>query len=168
MLRSGARTGDALFVTGPLGGSAAGLRVLRGRRIDGATAELVAWHRRPRARLREGWQARLSGATAMIDVSDGLGRDLDRLAVASGVGVALSEVPVVPGARLEEALGGGEDFELVMATAAPERLVADFAQAGLRTPVRIGSCTEAPRERRWDGGSFPAAGFRHQFSAEPS
>ena len=48
----------------------------------------------------------------MIDVSDGLGIDLDRLATASGVGVVLDTVPVAEGATREEALGGGEDYEL--------------------------------------------------------
>ena len=55
------------------------------------------------------------GATAMIDVSDGLGLDLSRVCEASGVGVRLqlADVPVAPAATLHEALSGGEDYELL-------------------------------------------------------
>ena len=53
---------------------------------------------------------------AMIDVSDGLLADLGHVADASGVGFRLDRVPVSPGATIEEALGGGEDYELVVAT----------------------------------------------------
>src|SRR5579872_1444102 len=92
VLRSGARAGDALFVTGPLGGASAGLRALvergtsstptaRGDTTEARLrADLEAAHRRPRARLAEGEAARRAGASAMIDVSDGLLLDLGRLA----------------------------------------------------------------------------------------
>ena len=71
----------------------------------------------------------------MIDVSDGLGIDLDRLATASGVGVVLDAVPVAEGATREEALGGGEDYELVFAAPDPEAVAGAFAAAGLRPPI---------------------------------
>ena len=95
-----------------------------------------AAYRRPVARLREGELARRAGAHAMIDVSDGLALDLHRLADASGVGFALDDVPVAEGATPEEALGGGEDYELVIAAAPAtvDALCADFEDAGLRTP----------------------------------
>ena len=131
--RDGAAAGDVLFVTGPLGGSAAGLRLLRA----GASGSAVERHRRPRPLLRAGRFAREAGATAMIDVSDGLGLDLARLALASGVGVALRDVPVAAGATLEEALGGGEDYELVVCTPNPEVLRATFDREGCPEPIEI-------------------------------
>src|ERR1700735_868819 len=77
--RSGARAGDVLLLTGPCGGSAAGLRALRaGSGAGGA-------YPRPLARRPEGQVARRHGAHAIIDVSDGLSLDLHRLADASGV-----------------------------------------------------------------------------------
>ena len=128
LLRSGARPGDHLVVTGPLGGSAAGLRLLR----DGAdtsgpeAAALVRAHRRPQARLREGEVARLAGATSAIDISDGLVAEVGHLGRASGVGVVLESLPVAEGATEEEALGGGEEYELLVATPDPDRLVEAF------------------------------------------
>ncbi|HZD65530.1 MAG TPA: thiamine-phosphate kinase, partial [Acidimicrobiales bacterium] len=115
VLRSGARPGDQVFVTGPLGASAAGLRALRAGRRDPAGQALAARHRRPVARVAEGLAAATGGARAMIDVSDGLASDLSHLARASGVGVDLAVVPVAEGATEADALGGGEDYELVFA-----------------------------------------------------
>jgi len=83
--RSGARAGDTLVVTGPLGASAAGLRLARlgGQGAvpeDAGAAPLVAAHRRPVARLAEGRVARRSGVRAAIDLSDGLSADAAHLA----------------------------------------------------------------------------------------
>ncbi len=156
--RAGASAGDVLVVTGPLGGSAAGLRLLRSGRGDGP---LVAAHRRPLARLAEGRVAAEAGASAMIDVSDGLALDLHRLADASGVGFVLDAVPVAPGARLDEALGGGEDYELVVATPDPGALGAAFAGAGLRPPVVMGRCTAGVGERLLGGEPLGRLGFDH-------
>ena len=71
----------------------------------------------------------------MIDVSDGLGLDLHRLADASGVGFRLDEVPAAVGATLDEALGGGEDYELLLAVSATDAdgLVSAF-EAGRAAP----------------------------------
>jgi len=116
VLRSGARPGDRVVVTGELGGSAAGLR------LSGSTTTpneqqvaLVRRHVRPTARVGEGGVLASNGASAMMDVSDGLAIDLSRLARASHVGakVVVGDVPVAAGATLEEALGGGEDYELL-------------------------------------------------------
>ncbi len=96
--RSGARPGDSLWLTGPLGASAAGLRLARSGATSGAAAPLVAAHRRPRARLAEGEAARLAGASAAVDISDGLVADARHLAEASGVGLALVGIPVADGA----------------------------------------------------------------------
>ena len=161
LLRSGARPGDRLFVTGPLGRSAAGLRVLRtagpGRRPRPSDPDLVRAHRRPAARLAEGEAARRSGASAAIDVSDGLAADLVHLAEASGVGVALDGVPVADGATRDEALGGGEDYELVVATAVPDDLEAAFRVAGLAGPDPDRP-VHRPRRAAHPGRRAPASG----------
>ena len=167
VLRSGARPGDLLFVTGALGAATAGLRLLRAQsgqsqiEGEGEVEALTQAHRRPVARLAEGETARRAGATAMIDVSDGLLADLGHVAGASRVGYRLDEVPVAAGATLEEALGGGEDYELVVATADPESLSAAFAEAGLRAPVLMGSCTADPAQRTVAGEPAPSLGWQH-------
>jgi thiamine-monophosphate kinase len=159
VLRSGASPGDRLLVTGPLGGSAAGLRLLRAGRREPASA--IAAHTRPRARIAEGVVAREAGATAMMDVSDGLAIDLHRLADASGVGVVLHTVPVAPGATEEEALGGGEDFELIIASPDPSGLVDAFVSAGLRPPIEIGRCSADRAERTLRSRPLERSGFEH-------
>lgn len=140
VLRSGAREGDAVCVTGTLGGAHAGLLVLQlgaveadavraeitsGSGADGL-AVLAAAQLRPRPRLSEG-QALTPLATAMIDVSDGLAIDLERICRASGVGCDIwsAAVPFHPDLHhaanavpdLPEPLGcallGGEDLELL-------------------------------------------------------
>ncbi len=166
LLRSGARPGDRLFTTGPLGRSAAGLRLLRaapGTPRPVAAPGLIRAHRRPVARLAEGEAARRSGATAAIDVSDGLVADLIHLAEASGVGVELDDVPVAEGATLGEALGGGEEYELVVATGSPDALLAAFRAAGLPAPLPLGWCTDRPGEHTLGGEPLPPGGWRHTF-----
>ena len=130
VLRSGARAGDVLAVSGPLGRSAAGLELLQehgaqaeAREPAGLVAELLTYHRRPLTDLSQGPRAAAAGATAMIDVSDGLVRDADRIARASGVVLDLDEEVVRDLAqRLEPAVGasarrcvlaGGEEHELL-------------------------------------------------------
>lgn len=166
VLRSGASPGDTLFATGPLGSSAAGLQLLRAGK--GAEApDLVLAHRRPRARLREGAAARVAGATAMIDVSDGLAADLRHLADASRVGVVVDHVPVPIGmSRVSDdpeglALGGGEDYELVFSAPDPDRVETTFAELGLGKPIRIGRCTGDPGERRLRDRELPSLGWVH-------
>jgi thiamine-monophosphate kinase len=104
----------------------------------------------------------------MIDLSDGLAIDLDRVAVASGVGLALTDVPVAQGATAEQALGGGEDYELAFSAPDPEAVAAAFDAAGLRAPVRIGSCTTDPEERQLGGARLQAAGWEHDWRAPSS
>ncbi|MGZ4109704.1 MAG: thiamine-phosphate kinase [Actinomycetota bacterium] len=115
--RSGASVGDVVAVTGELGGSAAGLRLTEMRTLPNeAERGLIRRHLRPAARVGEAGVLAGHGATAMIDVSDGLALDLARVCRASGVGarLALADVPIAPGATLEDALGGGEDYELLV------------------------------------------------------
>lgn len=133
VLRSGARPGDRVTVTGELGGSAAGLRLMQLRTMP--TAEelaLVRRHLRPTARVGEGGVLARYGATAMMDVSDGLAIDLGRLARSSGVSarVSIDDVPVAAGATTDDALGGGEDYELLATL--PDAEAVDAARAELR------------------------------------
>lgn len=131
MTRAGAQVGDVVAVTGTLGEAAAGLAVLRnqsdavlvdlGRRHPG----LALRHRRGCARIAAG-RALTGLATSAIDVSDGLGLDLGRVALASGVGMRLDleSLPAGPGVRDVEAhlgrrlaLSGGDDYELAVTLA---------------------------------------------------
>jgi thiamine-monophosphate kinase len=132
ILRSGARRGDAIAVTGSLGRSAAGLSVLElpsAPQGVGATtlAEVTAAHLRPVPRVDEAhWMAGAGGVTAMIDLSDGLATDLAHIAEESGAHcrVELDRVPIDSGTRdvaralgadpLAWATGGGEDYELLV------------------------------------------------------
>jgi thiamine-monophosphate kinase len=161
VLRSGAGAGDRIWVTGPLGASARALAELR----SGVTGAGAGAHRRPRPRVAEGRTARLLGATAMIDVSDGLAADLGHLLDASGVGCALDDVPLAPGASLEDALAGGEDYELVFTAGPAADVEAAFLAAGLAAPILLGTCTADRAQRTLRGAPLPAAGWQHHFSS---
>jgi thiamine-monophosphate kinase len=128
VLRSGAKPGDRIVVTGALGASAGGLALARAGHPAAATPwgrGLLEAHFRPAARVGEAATLSQSGATAMMDVSDGLLLDLSRLCAESAVGakVELARVPVAPELAelaavvevdpLELALSGGEDYELL-------------------------------------------------------
>jgi thiamine-monophosphate kinase len=159
--RSGAEPGDVVFVTGPCGGSAAGLRELRAGSPD---ADARHAYRRPLARLLEGDVARRCGARAIIDVSDGLALDLHRLADASGVGFSLEDVPVASGATFDEALGGGEDYELLVAVGEADvgALEAQFDEAGLREPIRLGRIVADPELRVLGTSPLERLGWQHR------
>jgi thiamine-monophosphate kinase len=107
VLRSGARPGDVIAVAGPLGRSAAGLALLSaGVAVDAApeaVAGLIAAHRRPSPPYPAGPEAAALGATAMIDVSDGLLADLGHVADASAVALDLDSSSLVTGGPLSEA-----------------------------------------------------------------
>ena len=112
--RDGARPGDLVAVTGTLGGSEAGRRLLEAGEVG--EPELVARHLRPRPRLAEGRALAAAGATAMIDVSDGLATDAGHVAARSGVElrVRLEDVPRPAGVTPEQAATGGDDYELLV------------------------------------------------------
>lgn len=117
VLRSGARTGDGLFVTGRLGGSYASGR-----------------HARFLPRIREAHElVRRARIHAMIDLSDGLASDLWQMSRASRVRmrIAAEAIPLAPGTRLRQALMEGEDFELLAAVS---------PRQAARLPRRLGSC----------------------------
>ena len=109
VLRSGAAPGDLVAVTGPLGHAAAGLALLEAVHTVSPpdppawAASLVAAHRRPQPPYDAGPQAADLGATAMIDISDGLLADLGHIASASGVLIDLSSDRLSPGAGLQAA-----------------------------------------------------------------
>jgi len=140
VLRSGARPGDVVAVAGSLGRSGAGLVVLARDGAEGADrwspqeAAAVAAHRAPTAPYAAGPRAAEAGATAMIDISDGLLRDAGRVAGASGVRLDLSEgvlreayaAPLAPAVGAEEAwrqvLTGGEEHSLLACFPALEQV----------------------------------------------
>lgn len=117
--RSGARPGDLVYVTGLLGGPASALASLAGGREPRAThRERFA---RPVARVREGVWAAEHGATAMIDLSDGLVSDAEHLATASDARLTLdlNRLPLLPGCDARSAARSGEEYELLFTVSTP-------------------------------------------------
>jgi thiamine-monophosphate kinase len=144
LTRSGAHAGDELYVTGTLGGAALGLRRLREDPSSDGSA--VDRYRRPEPRLRFGVMlGRNRVPRACIDLSDGLADGVRQIAEASGVGaiVDAAAVPIEPGASLADALGGGEDYELLFAVSPRMRgRLKDVRRRVSHVPVtRIGRLT---------------------------
>ena len=131
--RSGARPGDRVLVTGAPGEAAAGLSILRGGKPRRGETTLVRRFLQPIPRVREGQSLAAGGATSMIDLSDGLARDLLRVCDASGVGVEIDASALPTSGALRRAarrlgvhveewiLSGGESYELLCT--APPRAV---------------------------------------------
>lgn len=143
VLRSGAHPGDTVLVTGPLGGPAAAVAALeRGDVAHPGTARL----HRPEPRTASGLAARRAGATAMIDISDGLAADAGHICEESRVGVRIdaAAVPLGRGATIDEAVTGGDDYELLICHPDPDRLEQRFAAEGLPSPTRVGVITAEP------------------------
>ncbi len=163
VLRSGARAGDVVALAGSLGWSAAGLWLLQ-QGEQGLTDEaraMVDHHRRPTARVAAGTAAAQAGATAMIDLSDGLLRDATRLARASAVALDLDPSALAErAARLESCIGeqgsecvlsGGEEYSLLATFPAGADLPAGFRELGRVVQgegVSIGGEPQEPRG--WD------------------
>ncbi len=166
VLRSGAKPGERIYVTGELGGSAAALALLVESKPVGAE---YFRHFRPRARVAVGQRLRRRGAaSAMIDLSDGLSTDLEHICQESHVGAEI-EAEAIPRAQvgvgerrvaLEFALHGGDDYELLFTSAStiPSQV------AGVRV-TRIGRTTRSAGMRLIgeDGKQQPlqAGGWEH-------
>ena len=139
-LRSTAQPGDAILVTGSLGGSGAGKHLTFEPRIEQTT-----------------WLVSNFKPSAMMDLSDGLARDLPRMARASGVGYAVDRgsLPLTVGCSVAQALGDGEDFEMLF-TLADERvagLLAAWAEVFPELPLtRIGTVVAAGCGEDLEGG----------------
>lgn len=114
LLRGGAKPGDYLFVSKPLGGSSAFLRLIKELPFDRIPENLKKAHLQPEPEIELGLLIR-DLANSCIDVSDGFLLDLSRLCEASGVSAEIEEekIPLEKGATLEEALSGGEDYALL-------------------------------------------------------
>ncbi len=149
VLRSGARPGDRIFVSGELGGSAATLLQIRARPKKKHRPRDYPRHFYPEARVELGRILRERGlATAMIDTSDGLSTDLSHICEESGVGAEINEA-LIPRARvgkparevdLDLALHGGEDYELLFTVPKGKRVPAQLAGVQL---AQIGHITRS-------------------------
>lgn len=159
LLRSGARAGDVVMVTGTLGDAAAGLRCLDEADISPYTA-LVERLNRPAPRVSAG-QAMRGIATACIDISDGLVADLGHICAASGVGADI-EAAMLPRSSallthfaeadaLDFALGGGDDYELCFTVPADRagELASTLARLGCGA-TRVGRIVEGAGVRIFD------------------
>lgn len=158
--RSTARSGDAIFVTGPVGGSAAGLELLLANPdSEGPLADI---HKAPKARLREAEAISRLGASSAIDISDGLIADLNHICENSHLGAALTDIPVTPGASMDNAKYGGEDYELIFSHQDQAIVHSTFTSLGLRVPYMIGSFTDAAGITLL-GEDVVIGGYRHDF-----
>jgi thiamine-monophosphate kinase len=146
ILRSSARPGDRIFVTGTLGGAATTLRMLlEDRKKKGPAAELRSYFY-PIPRIEVGHILRKKGvASSMIDISDGLSTDLAHICEESGVGAEIN-ADAIPRARygklrkevdLRLALHGGEDYELLFTSSAKTRVPAQIANVPITEIGRI-------------------------------
>jgi thiamine-monophosphate kinase len=185
LTRAGARPGDELYVSGTIGSARAGLQLLREHaRLPPDDSPLAAAYLRPEPRVRLGvWLARNRVASACIDLSDGLADGVRRIAEASGVGIIVdaNALPIDDRARaafearseaaLQEALAGGDDYELLFTVARRRnRGVAAAARHAAVALTRIGVCT-ADRavlvEQAERKTPLPSGGFSH-FAAGPT
>ncbi|HEX9155097.1 MAG TPA: thiamine-phosphate kinase [Nitrospira sp.] len=188
LLRSGARVGDSLYVTGTIGDSRAGLELLQRSRGKKGAASFSATHRhyliqrhlRPTARVKFGrWLSTHQWATSAIDVSDGLSGDLRHICEESRVGaeISLSALPLSPACRAYGkstgqdpttlALAGGEDYELLFTVSSRRRrrfermAIANHLQVtriGTIRPARSGIHSLSPDGQR---RTLPSKSYEH-------
>jgi thiamine-monophosphate kinase len=163
LLRSGARAGDSIYVTGTVGDAAAGLQLLqRGESDDFLSSRFL----RPTPRIAIG-RALLGMATAAIDVSDGLAGDLQKLLLASGAGAEI-EIAALPLSdalcarfdleqQLQFALQGGDDYELCFTSSDP----AVEKMAGVTRIGHVTAGAELVFQHHGDVVEVDASGYRH-------
>jgi thiamine-monophosphate kinase len=148
--RSGAKAGDALYLTGTIGRAGIGLKLLR----EGRTGPEVEAYRRPRPRLAEG-RALAPLVHAMMDVSDGLLIDAKRMADASGLAVTIDLGAVPVAGEPIEAVTAGDDYELIFAAPAdlalpvPATPIGHFAAGAGLGLTRRGSAVPLPPSLGW-------------------
>jgi thiamine-monophosphate kinase len=178
--RSGAQAGDDIYVTGTLGDSALGLKLLKNRSpklTQRAAKFLLSRHHFPTARVRVGATlAKENLARAMIDISDGLLQDLGHICKASRVGAIVTEknLPLSAEYRsltghdgIGHALAGGEDYELLFCARRRHRSRIGKLQKLVGVPIsRIGTCVQprdgiAVLDRKGESIAFRAAGHDH-------
>lgn len=152
LLRSGARAGHAIYVSCRLGGSALGLATKTGK----------AWARhlwpQPRVALGVFLRERV-GASAAMDLSDGISLDLRRMALASGLQADIEAPPRYPGASSAQALHGGEDYELLFTARPGAPVPAHFGRIPL---TRIGVMRRGRAGAVYLAGkALPALGYDH-------
>jgi thiamine-monophosphate kinase len=187
LYRSGARPGDKLFLTGSVGDSSAGLKILQHeiRSPESIGTHFIKALNEPKPLVEIGRFIATSGlATAMIDLSDGLLSDLGHICTESGVGAMISAptIPLSPELKLlaggagfnplELALSGGEDYQLLFTV--PEKKAQGveklFKERGISPPSLIGEIVQERgiRMRKHDGSSeeLRPKGFNH-FSQSP-
>ena len=183
VLRSTARAGDVVAVTGTLGRAAAGLALLERERAPAGVpaaplAEVAGAQLRPRPRVAEARWLAEAGVSAMMDISDGIATDLARLATESGVGavVNVDRLPIAGATRtvaaaldrdpLAFATGGGEDYELLLTCGGDrfERLRSGLLEATGASLTTVGEVTSSTGVRWVDSTGRQvavAAGFEH-------
>lgn len=174
LLRSGAKVRDLVLVTGNLGDSAAGLKLLQNPQLNIPERDkqrLTSRHLTPTQRIKEGMIiAKSKKATSMIDISDGLSSDLGHICDESQIGVKiyLEKLPVSNGVDKEIALNGGEDYELCFTVS--KRYINQFLKdfkAKIKTKITIIGEIIPKKQGRWlinsKGEKFPlkAKGWDH-------
>ena len=162
--RRGAKPGDLLYVSGRLGGSVLGFRRLQAQRWA-ASDPAVRRHLYPSPRLALGqYLSQELRATSAMDLSDGLSLDLYRMATESRAGAEIrsEDVPVFPGATLDQALHGGEDYELLF-TLNPRRKPPSSFQGLPLTAIGVITASRRLRLVVPDGRKvpLPIKGFQH-------